>query len=273
MICDTYMPDHNPETAKTSKLRDLLLVSVISNLMGTSLLISLVFTIFPQVPVCFGNIIPTEHFTLSVRIVHTVYYTHMVTVIYANLSANAAIIIIYMTQMIPFVVNEFRLDGVKRYRTVAKFRTAHNLMVEYRSVQILHLAFMEIFGHILVPLHFVFMKLVFYCNFVVIRHRDEIHPAVVAMMLLWSIFGSLFWSIFLSLGGHVYAHSTVTRRSWKNWRWESRLDGVIIAKFRKSCKIFMVNYGNTYVIKRRSILQFMKGLTRGTFRVLLTIKK
>ncbi|CAL8132167.1 unnamed protein product [Orchesella dallaii] len=270
---NTYMPDYDPETARNSKLLEFLMVSVISNMMGTSLLLSLVFIIFPQVPACFGNIIPPEYFTLPVRIVHTLYYVHMSTVIYANFSAVIAVLITYMFQMVPFVLNEFRMNGVQKYKTMRGFRTARNIMLEYRSIQILHLAFMDVFGNILIPLHFLIMKLVVFSNVVVIRYHNEMHPGVMAMLGIWSILGTAFWCATLALGGYVFRKSLETRRSWKNWKWKSRFDGVIMAKFRKSCKQFMISYGNIYVIRRHSILKFMKGLTCGTFRVLLTIKK
>ncbi|CAL8132165.1 unnamed protein product [Orchesella dallaii] len=272
-IYNIYMPDYDPETATSSKLLEFLMVSVISNMMGTSLLLSLVFIIFPQVPVCFGNVIPPEFFTLPVRIVHTLYYVQMSTVIYANFAAVAAMIITYMFLMVPFMVNEFRMKGVKKYRTVGGFRTARNIMLEYRSIQILHLTFMNVIGNVLVPFHFVIMKLVLFCNVVVILYHNEMYPAVAAMLGIWSILCTVFWCVTLALGGYVFSKSLETTRSWKNWKWKSRFDGVIMTKFRKSCKPFMINYGNMYVIKRRSILKFMKGLTRGTFRVLLAIKK
>jgi len=272
---DKFTSILNPKVLKTSHQLEVILSILIFNLMGTGIFISVVFALFPKAPILLGNLIPDNYFNRPIRLLHTILYAHYFTVIYANLAVIGVITAICGTQMMSFVTNEFHVGktgkALSTYRTSNTWRRMDNLIIQYKSTQIIHEHFMKILGFLLAPIHAVITNLILFCNYIVIRHRHEVHPSLVAMLMIWSIFGTVFWSILLKIGGLAFLHGKKVLHSWMVHDWGTSFNNRLMMRFRLSCKPFMINYGSTYVITRVSVLKFLKGGTKGTFKILLTL--
>jgi len=268
----------NPVVAKTGRRINALLISLIWLLLGCWILLSIVLSLFPRIRVSPASLIPREYFSLPLKIGVSFACTVSALAIHTNMLAVAQIIMMYVTHMTILVSREFfmeheQLKGKHRYQTRNSLRTVKNIIVEYRSTEILHLNCMELLGFVMIPMHSIAANLVLFCNFIVITKRDEMNPFVLATLVTWSFGTGMFWYTVLELGRYIYTRGKKTLVSWKYADWGSRINDRIMSRFRKSCRPFMFQYGSTYVMSRRTPLKYLKGLTTGTFRVLLTLKK
>jgi len=264
----------NRKTRLASNQLNIILITLFISCMGTGVFLAICVIFYPKYPIHFGNVIPTEYFTAPVHLLHSIYYVQCHLVIYANMNVIVFIITIYGSQVIPFVAREFyvgQMNSKKFYRTSNALRTVKNMLIEYRSIELLHEHFMGVLGFILVPLHFVFVKLILFCWYVLIRHSSGLRSEISGVFFMWSFAGCLFWSGLLQIGGAAYVQSDGVLHSWKLKDWGSSYNNRLMSKFRKSCKPILIKYGSTYVVKRLSLLKFLKGLTRGLFRILLLI--
>jgi len=89
------------------------------------------------------------------------------------------------------------------------------------------------------------------------------------ILMGWTFIGLVVWLVALELSGRLELGSRRLLMSWKNWNW-SVPNKKLLSKFRKSCRPICKRAGSNHLIKRTSVLKFLKGIVRGT-RALLTI--
>lgn len=78
------------------------------------------------------------------------------------------------------------------------------------------------------------------------------------------------WAIILRIGGLYFTQCKKTIASWKYFNW-SMCDKKIIKKFAKSCRPLKIGDQTYFKFNNATLPNFIKGLTRGYFRVMLTI--
>lgn len=198
----------------------------------------------------------------------------MILCMYHNLCFVVEISFLYSVVIVPFILLEFRVDRKKSsYFACHKLRTPPLLWSAWRTVQVLQGRINDFIGIVLIPVQMICSKMVVICVFLVIQHSNELSPSRKLLWIIWAVLTGIFWSMVLLLGGYIYLYGKKVLISWKYHKWEgiSRLEKRIMSRFRKSCIPISVAYGSTYVIKRLTVLKFVRGLVTSLFRVLLTI--
>jgi len=234
--------------------------------------------IIPQAPYLPGFYISTENFNLLLKILISLVYVLVVISVNGSFLSVGSTTFIYLIHMTLLVTKEFFVEtrnpqGNHRYKTINSFRRVKTIILEYRSVDILHQSMLKIVGFNFVPLHIVISNLVLLCNYVLVTQRDKMDGLVLAVLAVWSIGTGVFWCICLEFRRYIYSHGKRVLSSWKYNDWLSARNNKLMSRFRKSCRPFRINFESVYVMRRESPLKFLKGLSRGTFRVLLALRK
>lgn len=61
--------------------------------------------------------------------------------------------------------------------------------------------------------------------------------------------------------------------SWKLNQWKNKEETRFMSKFSKSCKPIMIHCGKAYIVRRLTVLKYIRGLMKGIFRTMLTLGK
>lgn len=175
--------------------------------------------------------------------------------------------------IVPFILMEFHVRR-KRYFAENHLRKPPILIFAWRTVQIFLLQVNQAIGVALVPFHTIFGQLCVTVVCMLLRQYNTMNLTIRLLYITWGLMGFLFWFVALFVGGCVHLYSKRTLNSWKynNWKGLSKQQLKELNKFRKSCPPLSIAYERAYVIRRLSALKFVRALSRGVFRVLLTLK-
>jgi len=177
----------------------------------------------------------------------------------------------YMKGMVPIISNEFKLK-CSCYRTVDDLRKVQNLPKVYRALELYHKVSMELMGPVIIPVETVLSQLVLTCNFIIIKHGEKLSLIPLLLASFWTLLFQSVWIIFLNVCGLFFKHSAATIASWKSFEFKKTGDSKVFGKFRRSCRVLRIGHGELYAIKRLTVLTFLRGIIRGTFRALLTLR-
>lgn len=174
--------------------------------------------------------------------------------------------------IMPFAGKELFLDK-KTYKTVQSLRQPQKLCLVYRQVQIFVGVFLSVVGYLLVPAQTLITQLVVFSPILLTQHERNLGSTMKLVTISWNFIVVLTWIIILSLSGQIYQYGEMILLSWKYHKWETRFESKLMSKFRKSSKPFMINCGRTFVVRRITVLKFIRDLTTGVFRALMTVGK
>lgn len=195
---------------------------------------------------------------------------------YCNLLSYAAIFFIYGLLVVPFVLFEFRVGRKPgKYFAVANLRKPPTLQIAWRTVQVLQLNINNLLGVFLVPTHSFFGDFCVLSVYIIFKHHQMMAVSTKVMLVTWVALSSLFWCLVLLMGGCIHFYGLKVLSSWKYHKWGelTAREKKILSKFGKSCAPLSIAYGKTFVIRRLTVLKFIRGLVKGIFRALLTIGK
>ncbi|XP_035712320.1 uncharacterized protein LOC110855753 [Folsomia candida] len=157
------------------------------------------------------------------------------------------------------------------YRSIPALRKVENLIREFVCMQIVHNEMMKIVGLVIFGLHAAFSQLCLYCNFVVIENWN-ILPRTTKMALgSWSLLVQIIWASVLELCGQFCADSKKTLSSWKLLENVTPREKKLMSKFRKTCRPFKFGQEGMFTIKRLTVLKFLRGIVKETFRAVLAL--
>lgn len=268
-----YLPSHNPHTNRYTWIVDIALFFQLLLFVFAAFLQSIFFLVVPDATILIGNILIT-YFPSFVIYLITLVHIYVIMVMYLNIFVMYGYIgYIYVTFAVPFFAKELRL-GAKSYMSLYRLREPATLMKEYRAGQLLQNRFNILLGPFLVPLQ-TLCTIVFVCSsFMVIRHGEDIGTVLLALMCSWSALTLLAWSFILIAAGYLHSKGHQILHSWRcyhGWKFCGNTRKIFM-KFRISCKPIMINNGSMFVLRRVSVLNFVKGLVRGLVRALLMLK-
>ncbi|CAL8125318.1 unnamed protein product [Orchesella dallaii] len=266
-----YMSTFDPNKSKYSLLFEAGLLLIFFDILLINFLTCSFVIYFPNTPAFVGSILP-EATPLPIRLlVAYIYPCYYLAIAGMNFYTYAIITFVYGIIFIPFVLREFRL-GRRNYLSYDQLRQPPMIITAYRAVQILQRKSTDLFGQMLVPMQTLMGNIVVSCAYMIIKHRGILKPTTVAMLLGFSTTCGIFWGLILLLGGYINLYAKRILDSWKYHPWPTKQDRKLMRKFRKSCTPLMLNYGKTYIIKRLTVLKFIRGLSNGILRALLTLK-
>ncbi|CAL8106445.1 unnamed protein product [Orchesella dallaii] len=269
-IVDLYQPNYDRNKSLRGILIDIFVVVTAGGIGLTQGMIWLTMFFFPRAPVFFTNVLcATPCNSISTAGI-SFFQIYLTCIIYWNMGFTILALFLYGIVVFSMLIDEFCLNR-RKYRAINAFRNLNDLMFNYRCFQILQSCCMQAFGYLMIPIQSTVMNLIVFCNFMLLVHGSELQIMTLATMSLWSILGTTVWTFILYLGGYMHKMSEKTLRSWKVHPWGSKNERKMMSKFRKSCRPVLIQFGNTFVIRKRTCLKFLRGITKGTFRALLAL--
>lgn len=263
------MPDFKPENNIINKIHNLVLRLLIVCMILFTLAVC-IFTIFDTRGLTnLGAILPVPYFVKFLVLLGLLYLICCATI---NSTLMLSFGYMYGYYTILFFISELRLNQ-KRYRTCNNLRhNTDNLRHVYRALQILHRCLLDIFGPYLLTFNAAFMKSLIYLNFVLIRYWSQLSIYTKIPLFAGCILDCTCWTTVIWMGKVASVKGNQVLSSWKRQKWSNARETRIMNRFRKSCKPLVLCCGSQFVITKKSIFTFYRGVTRGTFRALLTTK-
>lgn len=248
-----------------------LIICTFSALFLLAVCILLVF-FKPRGIIFLGQLVPEEYFYFPVAMIVFMYHSFIMIAVCGSgiiLGNGALAYCFYIT----IVTRELQL-GRKTYHSLDILRTSWETAHVYRRMQIVHRHVIAVIGPFLVVLNAFMMMSPIYVNFVVMRYWDILEPLTKVALFGISLTFVTFYITLLELGCTFYIGGIKMLRSWQGFKWsESRIVNLEMKRFQRSCKPITLCWGNHFIIGKHSIFIYGRGVVRGTFRALLTIKK
>lgn len=268
------MPYYDPNREWNAKLFELILLVASSFGFGMLVATCTYFYLCPFSSVLIGSTIPptTNILLIPLRLFMIYVFPHYLTFSY---SAFASILLVAVTLYgvvtFPFLVRELNL-GRKCYKTERLLRQPLEIIHVYRSAQILQLNANNVVQYLIIPSQTLVLYLTLFACVMIIKFGNVMSPSSKGMLSSWAFVACTAWTMVLMVGGYMHWYGKKVLESWKYYKWPRNGDKRVMSRFRKSCKPFMINFGKYYVIRRLSVLKFLRGISRGIFRSLLTLR-
>lgn len=225
---------------------------------------------FPHFPIFFGSILsPSAPFLLKLPICYML-------PIYSNfmLAVNSFLIVLtcyaYGVYFVPFVIIHLHM-GRSKYSSISALRKPPTLLNAYRSVQVFQQQVNNLIGIFIMPTQVMISQIVIVSCYTMIRQAGLMKPSTIYMLGCWAGATFGFWAFQLLIGGYLHFYGSKVLNSWKYHRWENKAEKKLMGKFRKSCKPVCLSYKTVYIIKRLTVLRFIRSISRGILRALLTL--
>jgi len=177
----------------------------------------------------------------------------------------------YPLFIIPVMSTEF-MSNRSDYKTCEALREPKNLMHEYRSMEIFAKSLVNCYGILVIPIQCLTTICIILLNCTVISQWDKLDVVTMYLFVVLSFTNQIVMSIALSFGGLVNNHGKATLKSWKAFDFHSKKEYKCVCKFQKSCKPLKCGMEGYYTVQSVTVLNFHKGITKGTVRALLTLK-
>lgn len=167
------------------------------------------------------------------------------------------------------VSHDLRMRG--KSRTPTHFRTAENIRITYRTLQLLHYHHMSYTSVLLFPVHWLTSKMIMFCGSKLIKYHKVMSPVVRRMMGTWTSVGLISWVIALEQTGYMQQYSQRAISSWQRYNWGTDEDNKLMSKFRKSCRPMVFAYGKLFVVKRITVLTFLRSIGKNMFKAYVAV--
>lgn len=230
------------------------------------------FFLFPTDPVYpVGYLVPIPFLGPVIYIIFSLANIYLVCKVMCSFYFMADHIILTYFVFWELLLHETRL-GRGKYKLSNNLRRYPNLIYCHRALQIFLTLYTESIGMLFPLTHIIVLKLSLYSQVSLIRKWNKLDKLTVAILVFASISGQAVWLFALHYSGDMVTESKRTVSSWKGREWKTSGETKFMKKFSKSCRPMTINYHNVYILKRSSILRFLKNVCRGTLRALLTIR-
>lgn len=266
------MPNFDPNKSKYIKLVDFFVYSIVASFFLLNLVTTGFFIVWPTAPTLFGSVLPLKWYYFPLIYLFPI-YTGTCLNFYIVPVLVAAFVL--GTVFIPFTVRELRL-GRKKYWANDTLRNPWKLQMIYRNVQIIQHHINLLAGKLLVPFQTVTTLIFVLSGYVVLKHREHMAMAPFIMILSWTGLAPVIWALILTMGGFLHSNGLKILNSWTLFQSDQRLSKFekrVMAKFKASSKPIMICYGKMFVMRRVSVMVFVRGLSKGLLRALLTFEK
>lgn len=185
---------------------------------------------------------------------------------------------VYLSHVVPLLKQTFtfnRRHGNKLVKGTSFYRLVQRqaFFTTYATIDILHNWWMDVIGVVFAINQLIIGKVIMTTLVVLLKYSQNLDWRTIMIMVVWGQCGWGIWSTTLDLMGRFHTLATKTVNSWKYVDWGCRKENLAMARFKLSCRPLSVHFGRVFVAKKTSMLAFNKGILRGTFRVLMALKK
>lgn len=238
-------------------------------LMGSTTLASLFYIFNPHAPCIFGNLIP-GHMRILTAIFSTLPHVFTSLVCHCNLWLLLVIAMYLSAVFIRFVLLEIKFGKSScAYVSSGRLRKSWDLIIVYRTVQILMTKLNMWVGKQLIVIHWVATLFFVFSSCIVIKYKKVMSTTQLSLVTVWATLAVTFWSAILFMGGYLNLQSSKAISSWKRHKWNPGREHGIMKRFAISCRPISFGHGKFYQMKHVSVLIFLRSLSRGLVRVLL----
>lgn len=272
---EKYLPKFNPNSSKLSYFVECSIV-IIGLAFALMVFINCILILkHPASPNLIGSVLINQSYpSLIIYLVCYIQPCYLILLMHLHLCTIACAMFLYGVLIVPFIILEFRVGrNPSSYYACHDLRKPPLLWISWRTVQILQLKINDLLCPLLVPTQFLFGKMVVLITFMLFKYGSSLPPSKRIIWILWATMGCIFWSLILLMGGYIHLYGKKILNSWKYHKWNNltKVQKKCMSKFRKSCYPWSVSHGKTYVIKRLTVLKFIRGTIAGIFRALLTL--
>jgi hypothetical protein len=231
---------------------------------------------FPDSPLYIISIFPKELWISKFfQVSYLILFSQVLCYIHVTCVIQMQLISFSFLMTYGFICNELRLrrNPYKGYKFSDKMRTANELRINYRIIQVFYHYFMSLFGLYIVPFQGLVGQMLVHSIYSIISHRkylDFISASITIFAILIGL-GSL--GFVLSFGRIVFKESKKTVSSWKwHGKWNNELDAKVMKRFVKSCKPIATGLPGYFRITHVTFLTFLRAVVKNIFRALLAFK-
>jgi len=265
------LPNYDAETSRINWWLDRFLI-----LTGCSCLLIPIATALrclfkPYASMNVASLIAVELRHPGIAIMQSICLLYLLLVVCSCLIIHLQIVIMFLILILPILEKDFRPTNPS-FRTVDLLRSPEYFLKAYRSIQLLHKLGAETYGQIIPLMQTMESQLIILGLFTLIRNFSQLDETVVSLLVVFVILSFCFWTGILWAAGKFGSISCATIQSWELFPWNSRADRKYIIKFKRSCPPLLIGVQGVFNITKVSVLRFLQGLIRGTFRALLTLK-
>jgi hypothetical protein len=164
-------------------------------------------------------------------------------------------------------------NSPKLCQTKPALRRQETLLLEYRLLETIVFNVNELYGKYMLPSNALVGQFVIFANVTMIRDWVELDEYSICVLSATSLVIMSFWVIVLEVCGKEYSMGMRVLKSWKYLKFQSSVDAKYFHKVKKACPVIQIGMAGFFTVKRKTILNFMKGITRGTFRAVIALKK
>jgi len=256
------------------RIQFLILSSII--IISFSTAVTLHFLLFPTTPIYITSflvgmkpiiLIPIL-IVCSLFCLLTSYCVMSTIMLYTNLTFN------YAMTLHPIISHEL-LIRAPPYRTIRRLREPYTLTLFYRSLEVLTKKFNHLFRPVIVITQMIIYQLILVAIYGLITSWDQLDAIMKSYLIIAASVPMIFWGVVLQFGGSLVNNSIRTLKSWKMFP-RSHSQRKFFSKFRKSCRPLGIRVDEDYgqlLIKKKSVLNFLKSIVKGTLKGLLALPK
>lgn len=277
------MPDSDPMTSFHNPQFDFVITNLGFGFPLAGFIISIHSIVYPYWPVYYTSLLPRHSvFGTLGRIYTAVHFSYALQGCWCLLLQMMEVILVN-TRYMWLVLTEMLCDDGRRstrkrilkQHANRQFLQPENLRNTYIQLEILHAHFLHFNGAIIVPIYAIVINLVLFCNFSLIRYWENLNIVLIGILTIWSLNSAVCLVLAYGFFGNVHKLNLLVLRSMahKVGGWGSKEKNVQMKKFIKSRKPLIYGYGKLYVIRRISVLNFLKMVSVGTCKLLVGSKK
>lgn len=268
------MPDFNPNKCRAIYILDICVLLVQTGLFGIYTFSILLAVIYPQSLIFIGGLVPPKFFIFPIRLLITMYHTYVYAAVCSGVAVEMAFISAYWFYLYMFISRELRLTR-NMYWSDSSLRRLDDIRIVYRAFECLHSRVLNdcCIGSYMAWLNAYLELVSIFLSFVLLRYWNVLALISKVPLVLGFVLVPVGWTLFLELGGRLQKASLKMVSSWRNCNWGNGMDNKLMQKFCRSCLPILMCWGKWFVVGRKSVLTFQKGVTRGTVRVLLMSRK
>ncbi|CAL8146820.1 unnamed protein product [Orchesella dallaii] len=270
-----FMPNWNPEVDTQSRAFDVLLMVIMIVFPFSGLVIGSHYILFSHWSCYAISVLPSNYQSTPLKIAYGVWWFSVLETIWAAL-LSCVFFMLTTARHTWVLLGEFHCGQNQqniRKKTSNEFQKIVNITFNYRKLELLHLKLTHLWREFLLPMESLVLMLGVFGNFTLITYTEILTPLNAVIILIWILIATSLVLLGLNFCGALYTRGFDVLSSMRNKDWGSTINNKIMKKFVKSCRPIQIGYGRMYAIRKLSVLKYMRTLTRGTMRVLLTLKK
>lgn len=267
---EKFMRKLDPNNCLQNRIFDGILLALVGILPLIATFISMHSIVYHHWPCYITSVLKPENWFS--RILFTWWWFWMLQGVWALVGLALLLLLLNMWYMW-FLLQEFNCTGtlLKTQLASYSFRNFRNLKLYYSQLQILHIVFIDLMGVMIIPLTGCVTKLVILSNYTLIRYWEKINFIGAGMMLILSITSTTVVIISYTAFAILREKCLLAMVSMKQFDWGSKRENKEMKRFIRSRKAISYGYGSMCLLTRKSVLKFLKCITRGTFRILLAL--